>query len=343
MNINGICIDAHSDYALYVYSEYMKGNKNILKERHLPLLRRGGVNIEILTVGGDFDFFPELNSRDPFNIIKIIELIHNEIEESLDLFTLIKKSRDFEEIKNNNKIGFLLGLEGAESIEQDLSLLNKYYKLGLRSIGITHNFKNKFAYGCGEVPAKGLTNLGKNLVEELNNLNILVDLSHISESSFWDVLELIEKPPIATHSNAKALCNHPRNLSDNQIEAMAEKKGVIGLNFFSLFIDGSANNATIDKLINHIDHMVNVAGINYIGLGPDFINYYVEDSELVAQNTPKNFGVVDNSEKNLEILRDPSELPMFFNRLLKRGYSDREIRKIKGENFMRVFKKVLKY
>lgn len=337
-----VIVDAHSDYALHVYREHLKGKKNVLKEQHLPFLQKGHVNVEVLTVGGDFDLFPEFDSQDYNLIIKVIESVTNEILENPDLFYLIKNSKDFEQIQKDNKIGYILALEGSGSIGSDFSLLHNYYNLGVRSIALTHNKRNLLADGCAEKPAKGLSKLGIDFVEELNNLNVLIDLSHISQPSFWDVLDRIKKPPIATHSNAKSLCNHARNLNDGQIKAIADRKGVIGINFFSTFIDENKNNATINRLIDHIDYIIELVGINHVGLGPDFLNYYIEDLKTLDEQLSDPFGDLSDSESNFEVIEDLTEFPKLFEAIQKRGYSDQEVKKIKGENFIRVFREVIK-
>lgn len=337
-----VIVDAHSDYALHVYREHLKGSKNVLKEQHLPFLRKGGVNIEVLTVGGDFELFPEFDSQDYNTILKVIDSIKNEISENPDLFYLIKNSKDFENIQKNNRIGYIMALEGSNSIGRNLSLLHNYYNLGVRSIALTHNKKNLLADGCAVKSAKGLTDLGKDYVRELNNLNVNIDLSHISEPSFWDVLDITDKPLVATHSNAKSLCNHPRNLTDDQIRAIAERNGVIGINFFSIFIDNEGRNATVDRLIDHIDHIVEIVGIDHVGLGPDFLNYYIKDLRSLDEQLDDPFGDTLDTGAIFEVIKDVTEFPNLFESIQKRGYSDKEVGKIQGENFVRVYKEILK-
>jgi membrane dipeptidase len=337
-----VIIDAHSDFALHVYREHLKGNINILKEQHLPFLSKGGVNIEVLTVGGDFELFPEFDAQHYDTILKVINSIKNEISENSDLFYLIENSKEFENNERNERIGYIMALEGLSSIGSDLSRLHKYYDLGVRSFALTHNKKNLLADGCAVESAKGLTNLGKDYVKELNELNVNIDLSHISEPSFWDVLDIINKPPVATHSNAKSLCNHPRNLSQSQIKAIAERNGVIGINFFSIFINEKGKNATIDRLIDHIDHIVELVGIDHVGLGPDFLNYYIKDLKSLDEQMDDSFGNDLEIGNIFEVIGDVTELPYLFDSIKKRGYSDKELGKIQGENFLRVFKEVLK-
>jgi membrane dipeptidase len=335
-----VIIDAHSDYALHVYREHIKGKKNVLREEHLPYLKSGGVNIEVLTVGGDFDLFPEFDCQDYKIITKVIDSIQIEISENTELFKLIRNSDDIKRIEDT-KIGFIMALEGSSSIDPDLSNLQNYYEMGVRSIGLTHNKRNRFADGCAEAPARGLSDLGKKFVNELNKFNILVDLSHISEPSFWDTLKILEKPPMATHSNAKSLCNHPRNLTDDQIEAIAERNGVIGMNFFSIFIDKNRNNATVDRLIDHIDYIVDLIGVDHVGIGPDFLNYYIDDLKELNALSSDPFGGSTETESSFEIIRDVSGFPQLFESIQKRGYTDQEIKKIQGDNFLRVFQEVL--
>jgi membrane dipeptidase len=336
-----VIVDAHSDYALHIYREHIKGIKDVLKVQHLPFLRKGGVNLELLTIGGDFELFPEFDPRNYTSTLQVINSTSNEISSDPELFVLIKNSKDFDDLKNN-KVGFILALEGASSIEDDFTRLHRYYNLGVRSIALTHNLRNQFADGCAENPARGLSSLGKKFVEELNNLDVLIDLSHISEPSFWDVLDIIKKTPIATHSNVRSLCNHGRNLTNAQIEAIAERNGVIGMNFFNLFIDENKKGVTARRLIDHIDYIVELVGIDHVGLGPDFLNYYIKDFKELDEQLADPFGDMSEPDDVFEVLEDISKFPELFELIRKRGYSDKELRKIQGENFLRVFEKILK-
>ncbi|MFX1481206.1 MAG: dipeptidase [Promethearchaeota archaeon] len=335
-----VIVDGHSDYALQIYREHLKGNKNVIKEQHLPLLQRGGINVEVLTVGGDFELFPEFDARGYNTTLKVINAIQDEISNSPDLFLLIKDAQDFDKI-DNHRVSFLFALEGSGSIGDNFSRFHNYYELGVRSIALTHNKKNLFADGCAVKEAKGLSEIGKDFVRELNKYGVLIDLSHISEPSFWDTIDIMMKPPIATHSNAKHLCDHARNLTDDQINAIGEREGVIGINFFSTFVDKKGKNATVDRLIDHVDHIVELVGVNHIGLGPDFLNYYIEDLKQLSDTIPKDFPK-DETQPSFEVVKDVTEIPKLLELLRKRGYSDKEVRNIQGENFIRVFKEVLK-
>jgi len=141
--------------------------------------------------------------------------------------------------------------------------------------------------------------------------------------------------------NAKSICNHVRNLTDAQIEAIAKNNGVIGVNFFSTFVDEKPQNANIERLIDHIDYLVDLVGISHVGLGPDFLDYFVEFLEEMLKNNSQNNGDLPDVVKYGCVLKDPSELPKLIDLLQKRGYSDKEIGKIQHENFLRVFNEVL--
>jgi membrane dipeptidase len=216
-----------------------------------------------------------------------------------------------------NKTSGILTLEGAEVLEEGLEILDTLYKMGIRSIGLTWNYKNALGYGAMEKEKKGLTDYGKAVIKEMNNLGILVDVSHLSYTGFWDVEKIVSKPFIASHSNVKNICNHPRNLSDSQIKAIANSGGVVGINSYPLFLNESGK-ATIEDFLLHIDYVVNLVGIDYVGLGCDFdgIDFYTEGLEDVS------------AIKKL-------------NSYLEKEYGETGAKKILGLNFLRVAKEIL--
>ena len=337
-----IIVDGHSDFGLKLLFEQKKGNYNVLRDNHLPQLRKGQVNLEVFNVGGDFNFYPGLDPRDPLIVLQTLDAVLKEVSDNEDLFLIIKSSQDFEKISNSDKVGFLLALEGAGAIGSAFSLLRNFYRLGLRLITLTHNEQNSFADGLGVEIPMGLTDLGKKLIHYMEELGIILDLSHTSEPTFWDALEYSKNPVITSHSNAKTICNHVRNLSDDQIKAIGSKDGVIGMNFVGQFIDDNPKKASIDRLIDHIDYITGLIGINHVGLGPDFLDYVIEDKvELIdtSSKETQDEPVEMIYPKNLEMV---SDFPNLFMALEKRGYSKSDIRKIQGENFIRVYKEILK-
>jgi membrane dipeptidase len=220
----------------------------------------------------------------------------------------IKNWSDFDQLKAN-EIGAMLTLEGVDAIGNDLSKLHILYQLGVRSIGLTWNYANLAADGAGEPRGAGLTLFGKEIVGFNNDHEILTDVSHLSDRAFWDVIELA-KYPIASHSNARKLCNHLRNVTDEQAKALFEKNGMIHVVYHPPFIKENGN-VTIADLIKHIDHFCSLGGVSHIGLGSDFdgINTYVKD------------------------LEDASKTQNLINELLK-YYREEEVRGFAYRNFL---------
>ena len=329
-------VDAHSDFALHVILQRLRGRKLGLGGEHLGKLRAGGVKVEVLTVGGDF-FLDGVDLRDPRNVLRVFDFIHTELNQSPNDFGLVLRGSGLDDLRREGKIALLLALEGAAAIADDFSLIRNYYRLGLRSLILTHNERNPLADGCSETPGAGLSRLGKELIREATNLNMILDLVHLSEASFFDVLELTEKPPLVSHSNVRKLCDHPRNLTDRQIKAVAECEGVIGLNFIAFLVDKDIGKATLDRLLDHADYIVDKVGIEHVGLGPDFADYYMNvlESWLVQHNCAPELA------RYVEGVEDVSRLPKITERLCGRGYTDDQVRRILGENFVRVYKKVL--
>ncbi|MET3696843.1 dipeptidase [Bacillus oleivorans] len=190
----------------------------------------------------------------------------------------IKAWEDFDHLKDG-EIGAMLTLEGVDAIGNDMNKLSILYQLGVRSVGLTWNNANLAADGAGELRGAGLTTFGLEIVAFLNKHKMLTDVSHLSEKAFWDVIECAEYP-IASHSNARVLCNHVRNLWDDQIKAMFAKNGLIHVVFCPPFINESGK-ATISDLIKHIDHLCSLGGVNQVGFGSDFdgITTYPENLE----------------------------------------------------------------
>lgn len=192
------------------------------------------------------------------NTLKAIDFYNSQIEEYGEFIT-----------KNiNDKISGILAVEGGEAIEGSLEKLDNLYNMGVRLMTLTWNYKNEI--GCGALSGydEGLSQFGKEVVSEMNRLNMIVDVSHLNEKGFWDVCEKSEKPFIASHSNSFAICPHPRNLKDRQIKAMAEKNSKIGINIYPVFVDGEKGR--VENIIRHIDHIMNIAGDESIGIGCDF-------------------------------------------------------------------------
>lgn len=250
-------------------------------------------------------------------VLKIIDYFYQETEKNKELIQPALSYIDIENNIKNNKISGILTLEGGEVLEEGLDVLWLLYQSGIRSIALTWNYKNRLGYGAMEKEEKGLTDYGKAVIKEMNQLGIIVDVSHLSYKGFWDVEKIATKPFIASHSNVQSICCHPRNLTDTQIQAIANAGGVIGINSYPLFLNSSGK-ATLKDFLLHIDYIVNLVGFDFVGLGCDF----------------------DGIESYTEGLEDLSAIKKLSSLLIKE-YGNKGAEKILGLNFLRVVKEVL--
>jgi len=223
---------------------------------------------------------------------------------------IVRRADDVTAAKRDGKPAVLLAAEHADVVEGSLHLLRILYELGVRSIGLTHNNSSLAADGCGESrTGAGLTDFGVRLIREMNRLGMIVDLAHVSPGAFYHALEVSTKPVIFSHGNARALCDHPRNLDDRQLRALAENGGVIGMSFVPYFVD--RENPSLDRLLDHIDHACTVAGEDTVALGSDF-------------------------DGGGTLLRDARQVPGITEGLVRKGCREKQIRKILGLNLLRV-------
>jgi len=208
-----------------------------------------------------------------------VDLFYSEVLGKNPKMKQIKDWHEIEQLKED-EIGAVLALEGADAFGNDLMKLRILYRLGVKSLGLTWNNPNLCADGVGDSRGAGLTDLGRQVVQLNNEHKVFTDVSHLAERGFWDVMELADYP-IASHSNARALCDHPRNLSDEQIKAMFKKDGLIHVVFTPPFIRKDETSATIKQVIEHIDHLYSLGGKDKIGFGSDFdgIFHHVTDLE----------------------------------------------------------------
>jgi membrane dipeptidase len=318
LHYNSIIFDGHCDTLLEVLDGKRRLNERST-EGHidLPRLREGGVTAQVFAIFIEDKYLPAKAAR---QTLRLLDVLYNELAANTDSLVLATRAEDIERAKQTGKVAAVVGIEGAESLEGELGLLRIFHRLGVRLLTIAWSRRNEAADGIQEArTGGGLTNFGLKLVEECNRLGIMVDISHLAPAGVRDVLETSSKPVIASHSNAYALCPHPRNLTDQQLTALAEKGGVVGVTFVPSFIAEDRKEASLEKLLDHIDHIVRVAGIDHVGLGSDFDGF----------SPPPPAG-----------LEDVTRLPGITAGLLSRGYSADEVRKILGGNFLRVFRQV---
>ena len=232
---------------------------------------------------------------------------------------------DFNIAKNNNKLGVVLGVEGLAGIGDKLDYIYLLEQIGIRHIGLTWNESNLIATGQSGDINRGVTKLGVDAIKIIENLNILLDLSHANDKTFWDVEKYSKKPFFASHSNARSLCPSMRNLNDEQLLCIKDRNGMVGLNSYHGFVSQKDNDKTLDMLINHLEYVASKIGIDKVGFGFDFADYYAFEGETV---------------RDLENLADVNDLNNISTILKKRGYSNNEIDMITHKNFISFFKRV---
>jgi membrane dipeptidase len=329
---NMLTIDGHFDLLMDVQIQRERGRTKVIENDYYGRFVQGGVNAIIAAVFVDSSYLPEMGLR---KALSQISALYEEVRESPDKLMICYNGEDMEIAKQTGKIGFLLSLEGAEPLGTDLSLLRVFYELGVRNLGLVWSRRNAVADGSffslvREGRKGGITSFGVKVIEEAEKLGITIDVSHLNDEGFWDVMEISTKPIIASHSNARSLCSTMRNLTDEQMKAIASKNGVIGINAASMLVGDDDSSSHINQLLDHADHLVKVAGINHVAIGldlcDDFMKYVSPDD--IASMPRKPFDVIQGHQS----------LPLFFEGLIKRGYTEDMMKLIVGENLLRIFK-----
>jgi membrane dipeptidase len=367
---SAIVIDTHADTPQrFLDDNFDIGSTDPKDIGHVSLdkARAGNLGAEFFSIWVD----PETNQGHfARHTLDLIDSVYEQAERHPDRMMMAFSTADIERAHKQKKLASLMGIEGGHSIENDIHLLRDFYRLGVRYMTLSWSNTNEWADSSGDIDDpkiqhhNGLTDFGKQVVLEMNRLGMIVDISHVADKTFWDTIATTKAPVIASHSSARALCNAPRNMTDDMLRAVAKNGGVVDVNFFSGFLDqnywnalqaqkkeqDAATQAYLDKLkaegkpvtyldeerisrewmakiprppftvlIDHIDHIAKVAGVDHVGLGSDF--------DGVSGATPAG-------------MDSAADLPKITQALLDRGYSADDIRKILGGNVLRVFKEV---
>ena len=354
--------DAHCDTVMRIVNDGADlGVRSDEGHIDLPRLREGGVDAQVFAMWVAPRFWPD---RATARALEMLEALEDLFRRHPDRIALARTARDAEAIAARGKVAAFLGLEGGHAIEDSLDTLRRFHARGVRLMTLTWMKNTNWADGSGDTPRwHGLNDLGREIVREMNRLGMVIDVSHASDETFRDVLELTTRPVLASHSCCRALCDYHRNLDDEMLRALARNGGVLALNYFNGFLDPEVNRQVValweddhpeldalaeqyrddtdahrqarrawwrgrmarlpevplERLLQHIDHAVEVAGIDHVGLGSDF-----DGVSLLPVG-----------------LRDTADLPRITAGLRARGYRAEEIRKILGGNVLRVFREVI--
>lgn len=321
--------DSHADIWTDVTIMRQKGYKNIFKMKHIQKYKDSGVKGGIFVIWIDPPYDKDPKKR----ALEIIEHMSSEILDNMDVFKIIKSYEDLSENIGENKISVLIGLEGLSFIGKRIGLLDSLYMFGARHASLTWNEENDLATGVRGNVDRGLTETGKNAVKKIEKLGIILDVSHLNDKSFWDIASIATKPFIASHSNCRSLCSNMRNLTDDQLRVIGDVGGVVGLNAFSDFVNDDKSKRDIYHLANHIDHMVDIMGIDHVGFGFDFCDYLESD-------TMSSFA--EEESANTKGFEDITKVPLLIEVLKEKGYKKEDINKIAYKNYFRVIKEIVR-
>src|SRR5438034_4310053 len=336
-----IVVDTHIDTTMMLGRDgwdFMVRHQPESGENHvdLPRMREGGLDAAFFsiympgTVTG-----PEAVKR----ALILIDHVRRLTEQHPNEIALATTAAEVRAANKAGRIAALMGMEGGHMIDDSLAVLREYQRLGVRYLTLSHSVNTNWSDSSGDKPAhNGLTAFGRNVVREVNRLGVMVDISHVADKTFWDALEVSRAPLLASHSSCRALSGHPRNMTDDMIKALAGRGGVIQINYATTFLDndlyeatqkrqglGEAERAALpplpkvswEKIIEHIDHAVKIAGPTHVGLGSDF------------DGTTLPVG-----------MEDCSMLPKITAALLEKGYSEQDVKNILGGNLLRLMERV---
>lgn len=309
--------DAHGDILTDLYLESLKGNKESFRTKHAKLYQDAGITHSI------FVNWTNPSTSNPTEFQDITSVALQELASMKDLFHIVKTANDMNISVDHNKIGVILGIEGLSQLK-DVNELQQLYDMGFRHASLTWNEVNRYGGGLSS-DQDGLTLLGKSLLGKMESLGMIIDLAHANPVTFRDILNHTSNPVIISHGNTKALCNHIRNYTDEQLLQVQKRGGVVGICGIGPFIAEDKENQTVEMMAKHIDYAVKLIGIDHVGIGFD-VCYYLDD------------GVKGNGVTGFETIADAGNV---FVELRKLGYNEDDIDKIKYENFARVVAEIL--
>jgi len=307
--------------------------------KYVEAMKRGGVNLGSVTVSTHDDFV---------GAVKRIDFVEKTVAGREDEI-IVKTTKEAREAKKHGKLAYAMYFQNSKMISNDLPLLRAFHKLGVRVMQLTYNEQNALGAGCCETGGSGLTYFGRDAVAEMNKLGIVVDLSHCNDSTTLDAIQVSSQPVTISHANSRLISPTPRNKSDEIIKALAEKGGVIGSTIFAPCVNLNAR-GKIEDILRNIDHVVEIAGIDHVGIGLDLARKFIDEHTVAEESVIKQWrplrpdvfgaGSSDEYPEYPVGLEKHEDIINLVESLLKRGYSEQGVRKILGENFLRVFARV---
>jgi membrane dipeptidase len=330
----GGLIDMHFDLPMDLYEK--RERRDVLDTEFLPQLEAGNISVLGAAIYIEDRYLPQKCLR---VALDQFARLYAETAAS-DHFAICKNFREIQAAGDTRKIALLITMEGVEPLGTDLNQLRVFYELGVRSIGLTHARTNAAGHGgifaASGSPPEGLTAFGREVAHECEALGIIIDLAHINPAGFEEILSITTKPPIVSHTNVRRYYNIERNISDEQIRMIGERRGVIGIN--SILVSPREEETTLDHYVDHIEHVAELIDIDSVGIGFDFFEFIYRQwpesrqKELAAKFTTPHF---------IPDLTNHSHARNLTRKLIERGFSDADIEKILRGNWLRIFKELL--
>jgi membrane dipeptidase len=321
-------VECHTDVPIDVRRRRRAGEQGALAVDYQQRFREGGVRVQLMATGGDVDDSHELDGGWCETARLMVADTLEEAAPGSGL-RIVRSATDLDAAIAADEVGLVVHLEGARPFGDDPGRAEEFFRLGLRSLQLTWNGANAFADGVGVAEPRQLTPLGRELVGECDRLGVLLDVAHLAGPCFWDLVELARGPFICSHTMAYALTPHRRNLTDDQIRAIANSGGFVGVCFIPAFI---GKPSTFERVLDHVDHMVGLVGIDAVGVGADYCEFALD---LMAEPGQ------EDDYLGPEGLRRVETLWLFTAGLLERGYDEADAAKIMGGNAMRVLRQTL--
>jgi membrane dipeptidase len=326
----GGIIDMHFDLPMDLYEK--RERRDVLETEFLSEFKAGNISVIGAAIYIEDRYLPQHGLR---VALDQIARLYAETAAS-ERFAICKTYREIQEARETGRIAFLITMEGVEPLGTDLNQLRIFYELGLRSIGLTHARTNAAGHGgvfaSSGSPTEGLTTFGRDVVQECEALGIIIDLAHINPAGFEEILSIITKPPIVSHTNVRRYYDIERNISDEQIKMIGERHGVIGVN--SILVSPREEESTLDHYVDHIEHIADLIGIDSVGIGFDFFEFIYRQwpqsrqKDLAAKLTTPHF-IAD--------LRNHSHARNVTRKLVQRGFGDEQLEKVLRGNWLRIF------
>jgi membrane dipeptidase len=326
--------DAHSDLLLEVAWRLARGEQNPFCEHWLPQLERGGVSLQVCAIFVELEYQPEAALR---KALLLAAAFLESVRKNEDRVVHVRSAADLDD----ERIGLVLALEGTEALGSSPELADVFWELGVRMAGLTWFGRNAFADGNAEPAHGGLSRLGQELVDRLVRLGVILDLAHASERTFWDVLERAPRAPVlVSHAGCRALRETPRNVSDGQLSALAERNGLLGLMAIPGVIDPEQPH--LSRLVDHVDHASEVMGVEHVALGGDFLRQIRRSG--AAPLSPRELRYLPPNpdlEASIDGLAGPEDYPNLVAALRDRGYGGTALEALLHANLERFLQRAL--